>query len=112
MAVEEDTHPEFDFGESEAEVQEIEELENLVSQFKKFPPTLPTHTKQKCLATMEAKQELPLAIMDQVMVDASTSTSTSQDYGIGGTNRLISQLLDKPMLNIQCQPRNEIKEAI
>ena len=77
MAIEEDTRPEFDFGESEVEVQEIEELENLVSQFKKFPPTLPAYTKQKCLAAMEAKQEPPLAIMDQVMADASTSTSTS-----------------------------------
>ena len=77
MAAEEDTRPKFDFGESEAKVQEIEELENLVSQFKKFPLALPAHTKQKCLAVMEAKQEPPLAIMDQVMPDASTSTSTS-----------------------------------
>ena len=87
MIVEEDARLEFDFGESEAEVQEIEELENLVSQFKKFPLALPSHTEQKCLAVMEAKQEPPLAIMDQVMVDASTSTSTSQAYGIRGTSR-------------------------
>jgi hypothetical protein len=60
MAIEEDSRPEFDFGEFEAKVQEIEELENLVSQFKKFPPSLPSNTKQKCLAAMEENQEPPL----------------------------------------------------
>ena len=109
MKVEEYSHLEFDFGQSEAK---IEEIENLISQFKKFPLAFPEQTKQKCLAKIEVKQEQPLAIMDQVMADASASTSTSLPFGISGSNRLISQLPDQPMLNIQCQHMKEIREAI
>ena len=43
MNFEEGTRPKFDFGQSEAELQEIE---NMISQFKKFLRAFPEPTKK------------------------------------------------------------------
>ena len=102
MNFEDDTHPNFDFGQSEDELQEIE---NMISQFEKFPPTLPKLTKQKCLAAIEIKTKQPQAIMNQVMADASASTSTSQFFGISGINKIISQLPEQHVLTFSVNPR-------
>ena len=56
MNFEEDTRLDFYFGQSKAELQEIE---NMISQFKKFPPAFPELTKQKCLDAIEIKIEQP-----------------------------------------------------
>ena len=80
----------------------MQEIENMISQFKKFLPTLLELTKQKCLDTIEIMTEQPQARVDQVMADASASTSASQSFGISAINIIISQLPKQHVLNIQC----------
>ena len=44
--------------------------------------------------------------------DASKPPSLKMQFGINSMNHLVSQMPDHPVLNIQCQPREDIKTAI
>ena len=49
---------------------------------------------------------------DIQMPDASKAPNPRFQFGINSMNNLVSQMPDQPVLNIQCQPRDDIKIAI
>jgi len=103
---EEDTRPEFDFGASDAEIDEVvETLQILCSMPSVIPPTV----EAKILGAFSSKGEI-LPPFDEEM--GETSTSHIGTLGINGTNKLIKQLPELPVLNIQCQTRAKIKDAL
>ena len=48
---------------------------------------------------------------DVQMPDASRATNIKLKFGIKSMNHLVSQMPDQPVLNIQCQSREDIKTA-
>ena len=49
---------------------------------------------------------------DEVMREASQAPKVKTSFGINSINNLISSMPEQPVLNIQCQTRSEIKDAI
>jgi len=104
--MEEDDRPEFDFGHDE---EEREEVASLLKEVHSMPPVFPLNFKEKIFGAFN-KSEHNISY-DTAMEDTG-STSHIPALGINGTNKLISQLPEQPVLNIQCQSRAEIKDAL
>ena len=54
----------------------------------------------------------PLPEFDTAMPTASQAPKFSANFGINAINNMISQMPNQPVLNIQCQSREEIGNAL
>ena len=103
---EEDTHPQYDFGQNE---EYFKEIRNWVVEFKKFPLAL----DPKYLAMMSLRHQEegnssvtgplpPQPKFDVHMLDVNPSTAPSHrfQFGINSMNNLLSQRPQEPVLNI------------
>ena len=75
-----------------------------------MPPTFPLKLKEKVIGDFNVKKEHG-ASFDSVMTETGSSSHIPA-LGINGTNKMISQLHEQPVLNIQCQSHAEIKDAL
>ena len=115
LSISENEKPEFNFGRDEEECDEIKEW---IGHFKSFPPALDTkylnmmsahYTAESSSIHNPPPQELTFDIR---MSDASKAPTPRLQFGINSMNNLVSQMPHQPVLNIQCQPRDDIKTAI
>jgi len=99
-----DTRPEYDFGASE----EIEEVAETLQVLRSMPSVIPPTIEVKLLGAFSTGEVLPP--YDEEMGESSNTHIAT--LGINGTNKLIKQLPELPVLNIQCQTRAEIKDIL
>jgi hypothetical protein len=132
MSVEEqDDRPKFDFGATE---KEVEEITDWVKGFKDLPQSLPAkylHMLQipkreestsryvfvlppsPNHANPSSRPSLSIPNMDLIMEEvASSSPSNKFHFGVDSINKLISQMHEQHVLNIACQKRAKIRDAI
>ena len=114
LSITEDERPEFNFGKEEAKCEEIKEW---IRHFKSFPPALDTKYLNMMSAHHTAESSSthnppPKHTFDIRIPDASKAPNPKLQLGINSMNNLVSQMPDQPVLNIQCQPRDDIKTAI
>jgi hypothetical protein len=74
-----------------------------------MPKAMSKEQYKKYLQLMSIEQEPQ---MDSIMKTIPTSQEYSVGIGISGLSKLISVMPDHPILHIECQPFEEIKNAI
>ena len=115
VSVSEDERPKFNIGRDEEECEEIKEW---IGHFKSFPPTVDTKYLNMMFAHYTAESSSihnpppQDNTFDLWMLDASKALNPRFQFGIKSMNNLVSQMPDQPVLNIQCQPRDDIKTSI
>ena len=123
MSIQEgDQSPEFLFGQEIEDQAELHELKNMFSQFKQMSNSLPNKysstfriPKRENISSSNPNDQShtnpqitgPPPPFDTEMSDlpntSPSSVPRSLSFEINGMNNLISQMLDQPVLNIQCQ---------
>ena len=101
---EEDTRPEFNFGQDEADFEEVQEW---IVHFRSFKPALELKYLNMLASHAHAESSSsnipPRNNFDIEMPDASKSPKLSSNFRVNSINSLISTMPKQPVLNIQCQ---------